>query len=143
MRFGTIKARLNDRLSRFRRCEDGSYSLEAIIWMPIFAILLCVIMNVTMVFCSESQMLRVTQDANRLLSLRRFEDTDEVVAYIRDRLDYLDLGNDLQISSVVNTSGVITTSLSTSASNLMPFNFMRATFASVGVGVTAQHIIEY
>lgn len=120
--------------------ENGSASIETIIWMPIFAMLLGLIMNVSMVFFNESQILRVVQDGNRAFSLGRLDNSDAVEAYIAERLAYLEatLTVDTQVAN-----GFITTTLSAPATDMMPFNFMSKAFASVTVGVSAQHIIEF
>ena len=127
-------------LRTFCRSENGSFSIEAIIWMPIFAILLAIIMNVTMVFHSEARMLRLVQDANRAFSLGRFADDAEVEAFITAGLAYLDA--DLFVDTQIN-GGIVSTLVRTNASELMPFNFMTAAFDGIDVGVFAQHIIEF
>ncbi|QJF50667.1 TadE/TadG family type IV pilus assembly protein [Roseobacter ponti] len=131
----------------FRRSEDGSFTLEAIIWMPIFAILLALIMNITMVFYVESQMLRVVQDANRMVSLGRIAgETDdeaetETETFVLAELAYIDAPT-MAVTTEIN-NGFVTTVLTAQATDLMPFNFLRNSFSGIRVGVRAQHIIEY
>ena len=60
--------------SNFFTNEEGSATIETVIWLPIFTILLTMIINLSMVFFSESQILRVVQDGNRAFSLGRLED---------------------------------------------------------------------
>ena len=127
-------------IRRFRRSEDGSYSLEAIIWMPIFAILLALIMNITMVFYTESQILRVVQDANRLVSIGRIETEQDAEDFVLAQLNYLDAP--LAVSTTIDSS-LVTTVLTTPATSLMPLNFLRDTFTGIRVGVRAQHMIEF
>jgi Flp pilus assembly protein TadG len=124
----------------FCHSENGSATIETIIWMPIFAMLLGLIMNVSMVFFNESQILRIVQDANRAFSLGRLDDAAAVEAYVEDELSYLNAA--LTVSAQVS-GGFITTTLSAPASDLMPFNFMAQAFSSINVGVSAQHIIEF
>lgn len=132
-------SRLN-RQSAFWRNEDGSATIEAVIWFPIFAIMLAVVMNISMVFFAESQILRVVQDGNRAFSLGRLDDAAAVETYITDRLSYLDAA--LAIQTTIS-GGFILTNISIPATDLMPFNFMTSAFNDINVGVSAQHIIEF
>lgn len=125
---------------RFIADEEGSFSIEAVIWMPVFAMILAIIMNVSLVFFNESQMLRIVQDANRAFSLGRLEDAYETETYIAEQLAYLDA--DLTIITTLS-SGVISTTLSVPATDLMPMNFMKGTFDNVQITVAAQHIVEF
>lgn len=128
------------RVPRFFSSEDGSATIESVIWFPIFAMLLAVMMNVSMVFFTESQILRVVQDGNRAFSLGRLDDAAAVEAYIGTRLAYLNAS--LTISTTIS-GGQIYTMLSTPATDLMPFNFMTSAFNGVDIGVHAQHLIEF
>lgn len=127
-------------LQGFVKDEDGSYSIEAVIWMPIFAILLALIMNVSVVFFTESQMMRVVQDGNRAFSLGRLTSVAEVEDYVLTTLAYTDA--DLSVESTVS-DGIIRTQLSAPATDLMPLNFLRDSFSNVRVGFTAQQIVEF
>lgn len=120
--------------------EDGSYSIEAVIWMPIFAILLALIMNVSVVFFTESQMMRVVQDGNRAFSLGRLTSPEEVEDYVIETLAYTDA--DLLVETTVS-GGIIRTQLSAPATDLMPLNFLRDSFSNVRVGFTSQQIVEF
>jgi hypothetical protein len=128
------------RIRQFWLSEDGSYSIEAVIWMPIFAILMAFIMNLSMIFHNESQMLRVVQDANRAFSLGRLDDNAEVENYIRTGLSYL--SPSLEISSVVS-GGVISTTVLAPAVDLMPVSLMKSAFKNTKISVFSQHIIEF
>ena len=133
-------SRLGHEARRFFTDEDGSFTIESVVWMPIFAILIAVIMNVSLVFFSESQMMRVVQDANRAFSLGRFENELETETYILAQLDHMDA------NFVVETTisgGVITTQVSAPAADLMPLNLMTSAFDSVDVSVFAQQLVEY
>ncbi len=138
-------------LSSFRRQEDGVVTVEFVIWMPIFAILIAMTMNLSMMFYHESQMLRVAQDATRALSLGRFDGDPDKSAeqlaeeYIQARLAFI--GAAIKVDTRINpnnTFGVaVETTVSTDAQQLMPFNLMSGPFANVPVGVYTQYLIEY
>ncbi len=125
---------------RFFQDETGSATIESVIWFPIFAVILAFIMNISLVFFNESQMLRVVQDGNRAFSLGRMADAEEVQAYILSRLAYL------EANMVVNTTisgGFIMTNLSAPAGQLMPLNLMTSAFDGITIMVSAQHIVEF
>jgi Flp pilus assembly protein TadG len=135
-------------LKAFRRSEDGSFTVEFVIWMPIFAVLLAIVMNLSMVFYYESQMLRVAQDATRAFSMGKFEDdpnlgmtAEELAeAFIADRLSFIqaNLTIDTQIVGLVAQTVV-----STNASELMPFSLMSGPFVNIPIGVSTQYMIEF
>ena len=129
-----------NRAAAFVKGEDGNMTIESVVWFPIFAILLAFIMNISMVFFTESQMLRVVQDGNRAFSLGRLDSAAEVEEYILAELEYT--GANITVTSAV-AGGLIETDLTVPASDLMPLNFMTSAFSGIEIGVNAQHIIEF
>jgi len=81
----TFKAALN----RFARCEAGSYTIESVIWLPIYVFVLALMMNISMVFFNESQILRVVQDSNRSFAVGRISSLEAAEQYVIDRIAYL------------------------------------------------------
>jgi Flp pilus assembly protein TadG len=139
--------RPDQKLRRFFRDENGSYTLEFVIWMPMFAILLAIVMNLSMVFYYESQMLRVTQDATRAYSLGRFIESAEngtaeaqAAQYIQANLNFIGAPLDVQVSTVGSVAQAIVTA---NAAEMMPFSLMSAPFQLVEVGIMSQYIIEF
>ncbi|MDW4497018.1 TadE/TadG family type IV pilus assembly protein [Sulfitobacter sp. D35] len=122
--------------------ENGSFSVEAVIWTPILAIILAVVMNISMVFHAKSQILRVVQDANRAVSLNRLNGETAVQDYINTNLAYLGASLDIS-SSVDSATNIVTTTVHANATDLMPLTFMTSKFSSVKVGVASHHIIEF
>ncbi len=127
--------------ARFWRCESGSQTIEAVIWVPIFAFLLAFTMNVALVFFNESQVLRVVQDANRFFSVGRFTTSEETQTYITDNLAYLSAN--LSVDTVVD-NGLITTSLTIPTIDMMPMQILGSHyFEDARINVVAQHVVEY
>ena len=139
MRKRMTKTCSSQALRRFSRSEDGSFTLEAVIWMPIFAVLLAIIMNLSMVFFYESQMLRISQDATRAFSLGRFTEA-EAEQYVIDRLDFIEANITVDVRQV---GLVAQTVVSTTAAELMPFSLMSGAFNGVPIGVSTQYMIEF
>lgn len=144
MASGSPLCRINNAIRRFCRSEDGSYTLEAVIWMPIFAIILAIIMNLSMMFFYESQMLRISQDAIRSFSLGRISEA-EAEQYIVDRLAYIGADMDIDVRLIGDPTTPIAAEafVSVTAAELMPFELMSTPFQTINVGVVTQYLIEY
>lgn len=127
-------------LREFLRSEDGSYTIESVIWLPIYVFILAIMMNVSMVFFTESQLLRVVQDSNRSFSVGRITTLAAVEQYVIERLAYLD-ANPVVNSQLVD--GIIYTDLAIPATELMPFSMLHKFFASTSIVVSAQQVVEF
>ena len=147
------KIRPLSQLRCFQRSEEGTFTLEAVIWMPIFVILLAIIMNLSMVFFHESQMLRVVQDTTRAYSMFKIKTPEGLTeeeyaeAYIRDQLSYLNLSDNelyIKVETINTTDGWSygQAIVSTTANNLMPFELMSGPFANFQVGVSTRFVME-
>ena len=71
---------------RFVKDDSGSTTVEAVLWMPFFMGLLALIVDASMLFNSQAQMLRFIQDANRAFSTGQLETTDQVGEILQARL---------------------------------------------------------
>lgn len=127
-------------IRRFLRCETGSYTIESVIWLPIYVFVLALMMNVSMVFFNESQILRVVQDSNRSFAVGRINSLEAAEQYVIDRLAYLNVTPDVNSQLV---DGIIYTNLSIPATQLMPFGMLHSFFASTNVVVSAQQVVEF
>jgi Flp pilus assembly protein TadG len=126
--------------SKFSKDESGSATIEAVIWLPAFAFVLAIIMNISMVFFYESQLTRVVQDGNRAFSLGRLADSDAVQQYILGRLTHIDA--DLSVATTIS-DGFVRTDLIAPAGDLMPLSMARSAFNTVKIRVSAQHVVEF
>lgn len=129
-----------DKARCFCRQECGSTTVEMVIWLPIFIVIIALIVNVSLVFFNESQMLRIVQDGNRGFSLGRLEDTNAVQEYVQSRLSSFDAN--LTVKTTIS-DGFVTTSLDVPISALMPLNIMKSAFSGTTLNVRAQHIVEF
>ena len=73
-------------LKRFTRADDGSATVEFVIWLPMVLLAFGLTVDVSMIFHSQSQVLRVIQDANRNASIGRLRTSAEAEDYIETRL---------------------------------------------------------
>ena len=131
--------KIHGAVQRFYRDERGSFSIEAVIWIPIFTIILALMINVSTVFFNESQVLRIVQDANRAFSLGRLENEQETEDYILAELDYI--SSAFTVDTTLSSS-VVSTTVSVPATELMPMNISSSAFSSLIINVSGQQLIE-
>ena len=118
--------------------EDGTATIEAVIWLPAFFAIFALIADTSTIFGSESQVLRIIQDANRNLSTGYTATVADAQSYIVSHIDHV------SPNAVVSTQiagNVITTSVE------MPLTDITATglvdvFLSGSVTVSADHVME-
>ncbi len=124
----------------FLRDESGSQTVEAVIWLPIFFTLLALVINVSMVFFDQSQILRVVQDANRAMALGMFSTTGEVETYIVYKLAFMT--DQFDVSAALE-GGFVTTTVIVPAMELMPVKLpVGDYFSDTSVTVVASHLVE-
>lgn len=102
--------------SNFRRDDRGSFTVEALIWLPIFVVVLCMTADTAMIYAKQSQVMRVVQDANRAYAVGKFADATATQNYILGRVRPMSPGA-TAVSSLVN--GIITTTVTMPARELM------------------------
>jgi len=71
---------------RFLRGASGTMSVEAVLWLPMFLIMVIVIADTSLVFSRRAQALRIVQDANRGMSMYRLTSEAETMDYILSRI---------------------------------------------------------
>ncbi|WP_433988764.1 TadE/TadG family type IV pilus assembly protein [Sulfitobacter sp. TBRI5] len=127
-------------LKRFWMCEAGSFTVESVIWMPIFFILIGFAINVSMVFFSEAQILRVVQTVSRQHSLGLYDTNAEAKADLESRLAYLDTAISANASKAFN---VAEASVQVPAGSMMPLGFVRKPFNTIILNISSSHLVEY
>ena len=123
---------------RFLRCEDGGATVEAVIWLPVFFLVLFLMVETALIFAGQSEALRVVQDANRNLSIGRFRSVNETEAYVEQRLS--GLSPHVTAVSVVN-AGIVTTTVTMPARDLQMSGFFGAVI-NANLSVSADHLLE-
>lgn len=61
---------------RFLRAEQGASTIEFVIWVPVFALLLGLVADAALIYGGQARILRVVQDGNRAMSIGRVTDTN-------------------------------------------------------------------
>jgi Flp pilus assembly protein TadG len=135
-RWGALRRRLAD--------EDGSTTVEAVLWIPFFFLLLALIADASFLFHRQAQMLRAVQDANRAFSTGQIETTAQVQEILIAQ--YSALSKDVQAVSVLDTDtvpgGIIRTSLSIPARDINSIGLI-AGLSNLNLTVTTQHYREF
>ena len=97
------------------RREDGSATVETVLWLPLFFAAFGLMTDAAMVFNGHSRVTRILQDANRNLSVGRFVDEDETETYILAALNALAPN---ATASTTVTAGVATSVVQVPATDL-------------------------
>lgn len=123
---------------RFRRDDHGSATVEAVIWFPVFALILCLVADAALIFSKQALVMRVVQDANRAMSVGRLMTPAEAQDYIRDRI--ATISPNATVVTVVQ-AGVIVSTVTMPSSDLTATRFV-APFGGLNVSVSSQQMSE-
>lgn len=104
------------RLRSFLREDGGSFTIEALFWLPIFVVVLSIVADTAMIYAKQSQVLRVVQDANRQFAVGKLADGTATANYILGVVTPMS-PHATATSQLVN--GVITTTVTMPASDLI------------------------
>lgn len=126
------------RFLRFGRSEDGSSSIEAVIWLPLFFFLIIFVLDASMMFNAQSRALRVVQDTNRALAVGQIASAAEAETILRERMAAI------APSAVVHatiTGNIAMTSVAMPIGEISMFDTFER-FASFEVTASSQQLIE-
>lgn len=130
------------RLPRFRRLcdlarkDEGSATVEAILWLPIFFLIIGLATDVTMIFHANSRALRVVEDVNRAISVGRITSLTEAQADIVKMLP-----NYAHVTAVVKVSnGVITSKVTIPVSSVVVIGAVKSLIGQSIYVTTSQYV---
>lgn len=126
-------------LRRFFGKTEGSATIEALLWFPVFFGLFGLMVDATMIFNGHSRVLRVVQDANRNLSVGRLTSETETEDWIIAAL--VNVSPNVQVTTTI-TAGVATTTALVPAVDLEILGMFGA-LNGLTIAVTSQHYIEF
>lgn len=129
-----------NRMAHFKKCEDGSASIESLFWIPIFVYFLVLVLDVSFIFFGKAQILQAVQDGNRALSLGVLTTEQETEDFIRNSLANYTT-NAVIVSSIDLGTGVVTTDVTVPASDLMIVGSIPV-FKNTEIPISAQHFLE-
>jgi len=107
--------------TRIFRCESGSISVEAVLWMPVYIFFIALIVDTSMMLHSRSTALRIIQDANRHAVIGYLVDDQEVVARVNTLMQRV---SNNAVVEVTWGTGDIETVVRMPASDLQPLGLI-------------------
>ncbi|NKB28650.1 MAG: hypothetical protein GKR99_14315 [Rhodobacteraceae bacterium] len=131
-------ARIKRILRTFRRKQDGSATIEAILWLPLFMVVFTMVADVSLIFSGQAQMRRIVQDSNRAFAISTIETTQDLETAITNSLSVLSANVSVSASE---SGGIVTTTATIPASDLDAVGFMAA-LVNANVVVRSQHLVE-
>lgn len=130
--------RLPNCIRRFFGREEGTATVEAVLWFPIFILIFGLMVDAAMIFHGQAKVLRVVQDGNRNYSIGRLTTPEETQAYVVTALANLNITAD---ALTVENAGVATTIVRVAASELQILGYFTA-LNNLEIQVSADHLIE-
>ncbi len=127
------------RTKHYLKDEQGSATIEATLWLPVFIAFFCLIADASFIFFGQNKAYRIVQDANRKLSIGRLATAADVETYLLASLSTY-APNALVYSDLV--SGTVTTQVSIPASDLVATGLITS-LANANITVSASHFVEY
>lgn len=124
------------RKSRFSKDEEGSVTVEAVLWLPVFVGFFALIADASLVFHSQAQMYRLLQDANRAYSIGRItseEDTEDAILTEARRWS-----DNVVVDTRRGDDGVITSVMVIPAQDLDAVGFF-GVLGRLNLTISAQH----
>ncbi|MCB1339366.1 MAG: pilus assembly protein [Maritimibacter sp.] len=123
---------------RFARDESGTATVEFVLWLPMVMLAFGLTVDVSMIFHSQSQVLRIVQDANRNASIGRLRTPAETEDYVEARLQAASSGAHAT-SSI--SAGVISTTVTYPARDFQIVGFF-SQFNDLQITVNSEHLLE-
>ena len=125
-------------LRRFLRAQDGGATVELVLVLPVFLLIVALVVDSSMLLFRQSQAYRVVQDANRNMSIGRFTTPEETSGFVAAALGEFAPGT-TAASSVAQD--VVTTTASLPIAEVQITGLLSA-FGEGSIAVTATHVLE-
>ena len=130
--------RLRQWVQTFGRSENGTATLEAVLWTPIYLILFGLVTDSSIVFGRQAEILRVIQDSNRSLAVGAFQTVQQAEDYITGRVQVFSTNTTVDVAI---DRGIISTSVTVPAADLTSTGLFGA-FDSLIITVGASQMSE-
>lgn len=124
-------------ISQFIRNDAGS-TIEFVLWLPVFMLILSLITDSTLIFFGQSRVYQVTQVANRAYSIGNFEAETEVATYIENAV--AQMGAQASVNTSV-TDGIIHTVVTVPARNFEAIGFF-SVLSNIQLTVASDFVME-
>ena len=131
---------MKQKLQQYWKDDSGTATIEAVLWVPIFFVIFCLIADASFLFHHQANLTRVVHDANRQYSIGRLNTAADAEAFVTARLG--DAATDPD--TVVDTwqsGGIIYTSLQVEVGYFLATGLF-APLNDVTLVVQSQHVME-
>ncbi|MBD3805118.1 MAG: hypothetical protein EP320_09715 [Rhodobacteraceae bacterium] len=108
-------------LRRLIRDEEGSATIEGLLWLPLFVGLMGITVDVSMVFNAHARIKGVLEDVDRAYSVGRLESTAQVEERVAALLAHY---GDTVTVSTTEVDGIIGTTVTVPMSKLVATKFL-------------------
>lgn len=92
--------------SKFLRNEDGSSTIEVVLWLPVVLALLFFTIDVSMIYHSKAEISKIAHDTNRGIAVGRFANALEAETYAMSRLS--PISSNATVAVLADTNNVST-----------------------------------
>lgn len=127
------------RLRRFRRRQDGTATIETLLWLPVMLAFVALAADASFVFFGQNQAYRIVQDANRSLSVGRFQTEAQVEKYLTDTIGAF--AKHVTAKTTIQ-GGMVTSVVKIPVNDLIATN-MIASLMNFDLTVGATQFVEY
>ncbi|MDG2339725.1 MAG: pilus assembly protein [Paracoccaceae bacterium] len=130
---------IKNRIKGFVSASDGSATIETVLMVPLFIIMLAITVDASLTFSNHTQVMRAVHDVNRQLSVGKLSSESEVIAEIQSQL--LLLSPNATITALID-NGTITSNVSFPLTDILAFGNI-SSFEDYSLSVEAKNYIEY
>lgn len=133
--------RLTDFAKRFAREEGGAVSVEAVLWIPFFFILLMMITDASLAFFSKAQAFRVVEAGNRAFSIKNITSTAATELWIEN--EFKPLSPNVNATTTVDKArGIVFTTIDYPARDVSLFGTLNV-LKGWKITVRSQQYVEW
>ncbi len=125
--------------ARFRKADDGTATVEAVLWFPIFILVFGLMVDASMIFHGQSKVLRVVQDANRNMSIGRLDTNAEVESYINAQLALF--GVVPKSTTAISDGNFVYTVVTVPARQLQALGYFNS-LLNLEIDVSSAHVLD-
>ncbi|WP_413720357.1 TadE/TadG family type IV pilus assembly protein [Silicimonas sp. MF1-12-2] len=135
-----VQGSVTRRVTAFFGDDEGAVTVEGVLWLPVYAFFLTLIVDASLMFNGQAQAQRAIQDLNRLASSGFYVTEEEVEERGEAVLSHLSANAEVD-ATIDTTNGLISTVATIPAADIMAVGLI-SKFTSIRVTVSAQHVIE-
>ena len=124
-------------LKRFSKDESGAVTVEFVLWVPVFVLIMIVTVDASILLTSQANLWSIARDTSRLMAVGLYSDGD-AENYALSRMPSWGANATINAS---RTANVATVNLSVPMASIAPFKIVSA-FSSGNINVAISHHME-